>query len=102
MDLLAKGPEAIEYKGLPTYKRMMMVKNYLQFVPAEYHDDVVYQDPSEEEKKKEMLDQKARREAKKKRKIKNKATIKSERTSDPAAAASNDTSSDPTGLGQDL
>jgi hypothetical protein len=61
-------PETIVYKGLPGYKQVLMHKNYIGFVPPQYHTDTLYKKPSKEVLEAEELDQKQRREYKKKHK----------------------------------
>jgi hypothetical protein len=66
--LKAMAPERVVYAGLPNYKRILMHKNYVHFVPQEYHNDPLYQRPSKDVIESEEKDQKERRAYKKMKK----------------------------------
>jgi hypothetical protein len=58
-------PDPVFYSGLPGYKQISLYKNYIQYVPAQYHSDVLYLKPSKEVIDAEELDQKERKAYKK-------------------------------------
>ena len=68
-DLLRRlQPERVLYKGLPGYKQFLLYKNYISFVPKQYHSDPLYQKPSEQVLQSEEDDQKKRKAYKKAKK----------------------------------
>jgi hypothetical protein len=66
--LTALRPNRVSYNGLPGYKQVMMHKNYLPFIPEQYHCDQLYCKPSKEVLDEEEKDQKERRQYKKMKK----------------------------------
>ena len=61
-------PLTVIYKGLPGYKQILLHKNYISFVPKQYHNDALYQQPSaevlkaeEEERGKERIEKLTKR-----------------------------------------
>ena len=69
IDLLRQlRPNRVLYKGLPGYKQVLLHKNYISFVPQQYHSDPLYQKPSKEVLEAEEKDQKQRKAYKKMKK----------------------------------
>ena len=58
----------VVYKGLPGYKQVLLHKNYIGFVPQQFHGDALYTKPSDEVLKAEEEDQKQRKSYKKMKK----------------------------------
>jgi hypothetical protein len=58
-------PEPMENSGLIPHKQIKLFKNYLRFIPKQYHSDPMYQQPSKEIFHLEKEDQKKRKEFKK-------------------------------------